>query len=346
MTSRERVLTAFEHKEPDRVPAWCGSSTEFWEKAKKELMLDDERLRERFFDDFRRVFAKYNGPEIHLSNGATYKTPFGVERTGLGYGQPTEHPLAGASIREINDYPWPDPEWMDVSGIRGDADVHRDKYAILGGDWSPFWHDAIDLVGMETLYYMMFDEPASVDAILNHLVGYYLAVNRKIFDAAGDVIDIFFIGNDFGSQTGPLLGEALFRRFILPHLKKIITLGHDYNLKVMLHCCGGFYPLFPSLIEVGLDGLHAIQPYCKGMELMKLKKEFGKKILLNGCIDSQNVLIKGNPDSVRESTRKVLEIMKPGGGYVAGASHDSILEETPLENVIAMFDAIQEFGKY
>ena len=82
------------------------------------------------------------------------------------------------------------------------------------------------------------------------------------------------------------------------------------------------------------------------MDLANLKGEFGHKILFNGAIDSHHVLIKGTPDSVRTGTRKVLDIMKPGGGYVAGASHDSILEETPVENVIAMFDTIHEYGVY
>jgi len=81
MTSKQRVLTAFEHKEPDRVPCWCGSSPEFWDKAKRELSLDDEGLLQRFGDDFRRVFARYAGPEFPLSPEASCRTPFGDERS-------------------------------------------------------------------------------------------------------------------------------------------------------------------------------------------------------------------------------------------------------------------------
>ncbi|MBM3335501.1 hypothetical protein FJY63_12645 [Candidatus Sumerlaeota bacterium] len=346
MDSRERVMTAFEHVEPDRVPAWCGSSVEFWGKAKQALNLDDEGLRVRFGDDFRRVSASYGGPDFPLSPRAVSRTVFGVERIGMGYGQPLNHPLANATLEQIHEYAWPDPEWMDVSNIRADAEKYGKQYAILGGDWSPFWHDAIDLLGMETLCLKMYHEPEIVDAVMKHLVDYYATVSQRIFDEAGDVIDIFFIGNDFGSQTGPLVSEELFRRFILPHLRRLICIGHDYGLKVMLHCCGGFAPLIPAMIEAELDGLHAIQPSCRGMDLAKLKSQFGKKILFNGAIDSHHVLIKSTPESVREATREVLSIMKPGGGYVAGASHDSILEETPVENVVAMFDAIQEFGRY
>ena len=346
MNSRERVLCAFDHQEPDRVPGWCGASVEFWEKAKRELNLDDEGLLQRFGDDFRRVFARYAGPEVQLVPGATSVTPFGVQREGIGYGQPMSHPLAEATLQDIESFPWPDPRWMDVSHIRGEAESYGGQYAILGGDWSPFWHDLIDLFGMEKMYLKMYDEPELIDAVLNHVVDYYASVSRRIFDAAGDAIDIYFIGNDLGSQRGPLLSEAMFRRFIGPHLKRLADLGHEYGLRTMMHCCGGFVELIPSLIEMGMDGVHAIQPSCRGMDLVELKKQFGEKILFNGAIDSHHVLIEGTPDYVRRQTREVLEIMKPGGGYVAGASHDCILEETPLENVLAMFDAIREFGGY
>jgi uroporphyrinogen-III decarboxylase len=343
MTSRDRVVSAFRHEEPDKVPRWCGASAEFWDKAKRTLNLDDEALRIRFGDDFRRVSAPYVAPD-EQPGSVPYRTPFGIERQGLGYGQPTSHPLAAASMKDLHAYPWPDACHVDVSKLRSEAETWHGQYAVLGGDWSPFWHDAIDLLGMETLYFKMFDEPVFVDALLDHIVSYYEASSRRIFEKAADLIDIFFIGNDFGSQTGPLMGVELFRRFMLPHLKRLITLGHDCNLWVQLHCCGGFEPLLPDMIEAGLDAVHAIQPCCHGMDLRSLKAHYGHKIVFNGGIDSHHVLIQGDsPDFVRKRTLEVLSIMAPGGGYVAGASHDSILEETPVENVLAMFDAVDEF---
>ena len=346
MTSRERVMTAFDHREPDRVPAWCGASPEFWDKAKNELDLDDEGLRRRFGDDFRRVYARYAGPDLNLSDGATWKSPFGIEREGIGFGQPMSHPLKHANtLKEINNYPWPDPSWMDVSHIRDEASPFHDEYAILGGDWSPFWHDVIDLVGHEDLYYMMYDYPDVALALFERTTDFYFDVSRNIFEAAADVIDIFFIGNDFGSQTGPLLGVELFDRFIMPSLGRHIDLGHQYGLKVMLHCCGGFRPLIPSMIGAGLDAVHALQPFCHGMEPAGLKRDFGDSIVMNGAIDSQSVLIEGDTDYVRQETIRTLDIMAPGGGYVGGASHDYILEETPLENVLVMFDTIQEYRR-
>lgn len=128
LTSRQRVMAAFEFSEPDHVPVWLGASPEWRELARRHLGLaDDESLSLHIADDFRRVTAAYAGPEEsrparNLQRGATYRTPFGVERHGYGYGQPMSYPLAGAdSVREVDAYPWPDPEWMDVSRIRCEA---------------------------------------------------------------------------------------------------------------------------------------------------------------------------------------------------------------------------------
>ena len=345
MTSRERVLSAFRHEEPDIVPRWCGASPEFWDKAKKALNLNDESLRIRFGDDFRRVIAPYVKTQ-ELSSGVSFRTPFGIERKGIGYGQPISHPLTKASLTDLHDYPWPDASHIDVSKLRAEINAWNGYYAVLGGDWSPFWHDAIDLVGMETLFFKMYDDPKFIDKLLDYIVSFYEKSSLRIFEEAADIMDVFFIGNDFGSQTGPLLGPDLFQRFILPHLQKLINLGHDYDLLVQLHCCGGFEPLLPCMIEAGLDAVHAIQPSCHGMELKILKQRYGDQIVFNGCIDSHHILIDGeSPDFVREQTLKVLSIMAPGGGYVAGASHDSILVETPVDNVLVMFDAVEEFSR-
>lgn len=348
MNSKERVLTVFEHREPDRVPRWCGSSPEFWEKAKTTLGVDDEGLRRRFGDDFRRVFSRYSGPEYTLLTGATWQSPFGIQREGIGFGQPMSHPLQHAkTTREVLDFNWPDPAWMDVSHIREEAKMYTDEYAILGGEWAPFWHDVIDLVGMEKLYYLFYDEPDIVDLLFTKVTDFYYAVSEAIFEEAADVLDIFFIGNDFGSQTGPLLGSDLFSRFIVPHIARLTSLGHRYGLKTMLHCCGGFRELMPDLINGGMDAFHALQPYARGMDPAGLKRDFGSSVVLNGAIDSHSVLIDGeSTDFVAAKTRETLEIMMPGGGYIGGASHDYILEETPVQNVVAMFDAIDEYGRY
>jgi uroporphyrinogen decarboxylase len=354
MTSRERVLAVFAGEIPDRVPAWLGASPEWKALAKARAGLKTDEALARFVgDDFRRVHAKYAGPAACSPNSAfvhpeaTARTPFGVERTGYGYGQPVEHPLAHArTVADIERYPWPDPAWMDVSRVRDEALSWGGRFAILGGDWSPFYHDAIDLLGMETFMVMLVENPAVVDDLLRRVVDYYFRASLRVFEAAADAMDIFFIGNDFGTQTGPIVGEALFRRFFQPHLSRLAALGHDFGLKVMLHCCGGFFPLIPAMIEAGIDGLQALQPDARDMAPAKLKTAFGGRVVCNGSRDTHHWLIEGTPDLVRAKTRETLAVMMPGGGYIASPSHDYILPETKVENVFALYETIQEFGKY
>jgi uroporphyrinogen decarboxylase len=352
MTSRERVLEAFAHREPDRVPFWVGASPEFREIVRASLVLADDEALSRFIgDDFRRVWATYAGPPGRSPSScfrhpeATSRTPFGVERHGYGYGQPLAHPLSGAAtIADIERFPWPDPGWMDVSGVRAEALRWNGEFAVLGGDWSPFFHDAIDLFGMERFMTLMIDTPGIVDAALDRIMDYYHEVSRRIFEAARGAIDIFFIGNDFGTQNGPVVSEGMFRRFFLPRLARLVDLGHAFGLKVMLHCCGGFAPFIPGMIEAGLDGLQSLQPDARDMDPAGLKRLFGRRIVLNGCIDTHHLLIRGTPDLVRRRVREVLETMRPGGGFIASPSHDYLLPETSVANFLAMVETVRDFG--
>ena len=354
MTSRERVLAVFAGEIPDRVPVWLGASPEWKAMAKARAGLaTDEELELFVGDDFRRVFAKHAGPAAFSPDSSfsrsdvTSRTPFGVERTGYGYGQPITHPLAAArTVADIERYPWPDPGWMDVSHIRDEALSWGGRFAILGGDWSPFYHDAIDLLGMENFMVAMVENPALVDALLRRMVDYYFQVSLNTFEAAAGVLDVFFIGNDFGTQNGPVVGEALFRRYFQPHLARLAALGHDCGLKVMMHCCGGFFPLIPAMIEAGIDALQALQPDARDMAPARLKSAFGGRIVFNGSIDTHHWLIEGTPELVRTRTREVLEIMKPGGGYIASPSHDYLLPETKVDNVFALYETVREFGRY
>jgi uroporphyrinogen decarboxylase len=353
MTARERVLTSLNHREPDHVPCWLGASPEWKEIARKHLALpDDESLLLHLGDDFRRVSTSYVGPQSSHPTAnlrhpnATYRTPFGIERHGYGYGMPLDLPLKGAkTAAEVHAYPWPDLEWMDVSHIRGEALKHDRQYAILGGEWSPFWHDAIDLLDFDGLIYQMYDNPEVVDAVMQHTADYYLGVSRRIFEASGDAIDVFFIGNDFGAQAGPMLSPKFFRRFILPHLKRFVDLGHAFGKYVILHCDGSIRTLLPDMIAIGLDGMQSVQPLCFGMGLAGLKRDFGEQFTFMGGIDTQS-LIEGTAEEARRLTQKTLEIMMPGGGYIASPSHDYLLPETPVENVIVMYETIKEWGWY
>ena len=351
MASRQRVLTAFSHQEPDRVPAWLGASPEWKQLAREYLSLaDDEALLRYLGDDFRRVFSRYAGPPERspdklLSPAATWRSPFDIERHGYGYGMPLVNPLKHATLAEVHAFPWPDPDWMDVTQIRADALQWGGEFAILGGEWSPFWHDAIDLLDFDVLIYQMYDNPEIVDAVMDYTASYYLAVSRRIFEAAGDAIDIFFIGNDLGAQTGPLLSPPLFRRFVIPHLQRFVDLGHEFGKLVLLHTDGSLRVVMKDLIATGLDGIQSVQPYCTGMELGGLKRDFGQDLTFFGCVDTQR-LIESTAEEARQLTIDTLRTMMPGGGFIASPSHDYLLPETPVENVIIMYETIREYGAY
>jgi len=347
MTSRERVLCAFGHIEGDRVPIWCGVSPEFWAKARQHFGLNDEELHQRFGDDFRWVWARYSGPAVVLPPDAACRSVFQLKLCSTGNwtdGKEWVSPLAHATLAQIHEYTWPDPNWIDAANIPDMVRQYRGEYAIVGGERSPFWHDGIDLMGIDVLMTCMYEAPELVDAVFGHVVDYYVEVNRQIFDEAGGLMDIFFINNDFGGQMGPLISESLFRRFIFPHLRRLVRLGHDYGMKVILSSAGDVYELLPAIVDAGCDALYPVQSTHHGMDLYRLKKEFGHRLVLCGAIRLQQG--DGSPELVQEAARQVLDVMKSGSGYIAGADCDVIPEETPVENVMAMFDAIRIFGEY
>jgi uroporphyrinogen decarboxylase len=336
--SKERFLGSFTRSSGHGLARWLGASREFITKACIELHMDEEQFRLRIGDDLRWI------DHDPIGQGGRLIDAFGIERRGSGYGQPTSHPLHEApTIDRLRNYPWPDPEQEDTSSIRERIDPLVDRFAIIGGSWSPFWHDAVDLVGMETMACLMYDDPVFVETMLGRIVDYYVSLNTRIFEEAGDLIDLLFIRNDFGTQTGPLISMEHFDRFISPCIKRLVEVAHRYDIKTMLHSSGGIRPLLQSIIGTGIDALHALQPDCPGMQGGAIKKEFGNKLVLSGGIDARGILLNGTPSEVRESVFETLRILAPGGGYLAAPSVDAITEDTPVANILAMYDAIAEW---
>lgn len=337
-SQKERFLASFERRSQPAVSRWLGASREFIALACAELGVDEEGLRVRIGDDLRWVDDAPIGQSVRRVD------PFGIERRGSGYGQPSSHPLREApTIESLRDYPWPESEQEDVSGIRERIAEASERYAIVGGSWSPFWHDAVDLLGMETLACLMYDDPLFVETMLSRIVDYYAAVNTRIFEEAGDLIDLIFVRNDFGTQTGPLISVEHFERFVAPCLRRLVEVAHRYGIKVMLHSSGGIRPLIPAIAATGVDALHALQPDCPGMQGAALRKDFGGKLVLSGGIDARGVLLRGTPAEVRSGVLATLDAMAPGGGYIAAPSVDAVTEDVPVANVLAMFDAVAEW---
>lgn len=344
--SRARVLDAFRHNTahaagaPHGPPAWLGASREFIAKACVDLNMDEEQFRLRIRDDIRWVSTN------PIGQGTAAVSPFGVPRRGVGYGQATEHPLRETpTIARLRSYPWPDPAAESTEGVRDRIAPIAGKFAIAGGSWSPFWHDAVEMVGMETMAWLMYDDPVFVETLLNRIVDYYVAVNTSIFEEAADLIDILFIHNDFGTQLGPIMSEDHFRRFITPCLRRIVDVAHRYDTWAMLASSGGIRPLIPALIETQVDALHALQPDCPGMQGEAIKREYAGRIVLSGGMDARGTLLHGDPNQVRRNTLASLDILAHGGGYLAAPSSDALTADVPTANVLAMYDAIDEWRR-
>jgi hypothetical protein len=158
-------------------------------------------------------------------------------------------------------------------------------------------------------------------------------------------VDAILGGNDWCFKTGPMFSLADFRRFFVPHLKRIVDECHAHGVPYIKHLDGNTTTLLDSLVEeVGIDGYHAIEP-AAGMDIVALKQQYGKRITLLGNLDCGDLLTRGTPEQVTEQARLILCQVSPGGGHVFGSSN-SIHDAVRLENLLAMLDAAHEYGRY
>lgn len=199
------------------------------------------------------------------------------------------------------------------------------------------------LFRMDRFLEMLVGDPKAVHDFLDRLVEHHLKVLEEYLADVGQSIDIILFGDDLGMQTGPLMSPAMYREFFKPRHEMMWRRAKELaDVRVQLHCCGGVSPLIPDLIDAGLDILNPIQTSCAGMDPAYLKREFGNDLVLwgGGC-DTQHMLPEGTPDEVKEHVRERIAILAPGGGFVFQQVHN-ILAYVPPENVIAMFDGIQQ----
>jgi uroporphyrinogen decarboxylase len=189
---------------------------------------------------------------------------------------------------------------------------------------------------------MLAGEPERVEAFLDKLVELHLARLERYLALVGKHIDVIVFGDDLGMQTGPQMSPAMYRRIFKPRHKALWTRAKQLaGVKVMLHCCGGVREILRDLIEAGLDAINPVQISCSGMDAAELKREFGKDIVFwgGGC-DTREVLPSKAPEDVAAHVRKQVATMRRGGGFVFQQVHN-ILANVPVENVVAMFDAVR-----
>lgn len=163
----------------------------------------------------------------------------------------------------------------------------------------------------------------------------------------GDNVDIIKIGDDLGMQSGLLISPKMYREILKPiHADYIAFIKERTKAKVFFHTDGDVYDLVDDFVEIGIDILNPIQTSAGKMaDLEGLKTRYGKRICFCGAIDTFRILPYGTPEQVRQEVRRVIQVLAPGGGYLLAAVH-TLLDEVPGENILAMVDAAEEYGRY
>jgi len=243
------------------------------------------------------------------------------------------------TVAEVEAIPWPDPAYFDFSDTIAAIRKHQD-HAVFTGLWCCFFHDLHFYFGMEEYFVKMYTHPEVIEAATEKVVDFYLAGTERFFQELGDLADVFFFGNDFGSQLDMLCGPTEFRQFVLPGFKKFIDLAHKYNKKAMLHSCGAIGKVIPWLIDAGMDGLHPLQARAVCMDAATLAREYKGKIVFMGGVDTQHLLIHATPAQVKDDVRRIKDLLGPH--LIVSPSHEAILPNVPLANVIAMAEAAHE----
>jgi uroporphyrinogen decarboxylase len=381
LTPRERVLTALDHREPDRVPIFIGASNAIGIKMPPyrriaELIgveptdqyiydwpelgtvaLDEPTLR-RLGSDVRGVFDAFPAAIRERRRTRDPHSPFiddwggGQVEVDDGVWFPGIHPLASATtLAELEAYPWPD---MDdptrVAHVRAEAARLREanEFAVLGAPWLMFpFERAFAMQGMEDFLPNMRRQPEFAEALLRRITDLCLVLMGHFLDEAGDNLDIVKIGDDLGTQQALMISPVMYRKMLKPlHAELIALIKSRSKAKVFFHSCGDVSTIVDDFVEIGVDILNPIQTATGGLsDLAALKRRHGANLTFCGAIDTQQILPNGTPEEVRAEVRRVISELAPGGGYLLAAVH-TVMDETPAENVLAMVDAALEYGRY
>jgi uroporphyrinogen decarboxylase len=185
----------------------------------------------------------------------------------------------------------------------------------------------------------MYTHPEIVSSVTDHVCTFYYEANEMLFTQAGNSIDGFFFGNDFGTQRDLILAPELFDQFVLPWFRKFTAQAHRRGYQVILHSCGSIYRVIDRLIDAGINCLHPLQAKAANMNAEKLAAEFGGRISFLGGVDTQDVLVNASPATVKQEVR-IKSLLGPR--LIVSPSHEALLPNVPPENVMAMAEAALE----
>ncbi len=382
MTPRARVLAAINHEEPDRVPIVIGVSNATgikmkpYREIKKLIGVEapddylyqwpelgtariDEATMRRLRSDVRGVRDLEPAHVLRANRErpphSDYIDSWGSGAMEIAPGEwfPGVHPLLNATtVRELEDYAgWPD--MTDPSRVAHVAEAarrlaERNEYAILATPWLLFpFERAMAMQGLEAFLLNMGLHPEFAVALLEKIAGLCKALMGIFLRELGDNVDIIKIGDDLGTQQSLMMSPKMYREMLKPiHADYIRFIKERTSAKVFFHTDGDVEPLIEDFIEIGVDILNPIQTSAGKMaDLASLKAKYGDRIVFCGGIDTHRILPFGTPDEVRMEVKRVIETLGPGGGFMLGAVH-TVMNDVPAQNVLAMVDAVEEFGRY
>jgi len=367
-TSRERVLTALNHQEPDRIPVDFGgtgissASEKVIRQLKDYLGLKgegdprfhyfDERIQRMFDVDLRRISHKPSRkykPRINPDGSET-------DEWGL-QSKPQDKetlyvsaPLAKATIEDIETYPWPQPhDPSRFEGLEKEAKTlyYETDYCIVA---DPVGCGLFEM-GCQMRGYDRFLEDMVINQEFVHaFFAKYLSIisilAEQYYEAVGKYIHIAWVGDDMAMQTSPFFSPQMYGELVKPYFKQYLkVIKERTKAKIMLHCCGSVYSLINEFIDTGIEILNPIQPAADNMEPWRLKQGFGDRLSFHGGIDLQYVLPKGSVTEVKEHVKERIEALSPGGGYILAPAH-SLPDDVPPQNIVAMLEAANEYGRY
>ncbi len=382
MTPRERVRTAINHEEPDRVPIVIGANNATgikmgaYRRLKKHLgyqaedrwMYDwpelgtaciDEKILRLLSSDVRGVLDRFPEEVYRRNRMRPEHSPF-IDDWGSGQIEirpdmwmPGVHPLAGAKIMDdIERYAhWPDmddPYRVADMQARVKNLIENDEFAVMATPWLLFpLERAFAMQGMDVFLMNLSLDPDFAVALLKKISRLCKNLMKNFLRELGEYVDIVCIGDDLGSQKGLLLSPSMYRKLIKPiHADYISFIKERTDAKIFFHTDGDVFDLIDDFTEIGVDILNPVQTSAGRMaDLDALKRQFGKRITFCGAVDTQKVLPRGTPEEVSSEIRRVMRILGPGGGYMAAAVH-TIMDEVPPENICAMTDAVVRYGSY
>jgi uroporphyrinogen decarboxylase len=279
------------------------------------------------------------------------KVRVGAGESSGTYSEVAGYPLAGMSLAQIEQYPkWPSPDEFDYAPIRSQVEAARatGKVVVFMGDRTnraAQLKPAMYLRGVEQILLDMAAEPEIARYIFHRIGTFYLEYFRRTLEAAGGGIDIFLTGDDFGTQTGLMVSQRMWTEFLRPGFEAFVHLGHDHGCRVAHHSCGSIKPIIGDMIDCGLDILNPLQPGVHDMDHAELKRLFGGRLCFHGSISIQRTLPYGSADDIRREVRQRFQTLAPGGGFVFCTAHN-IQPDTPIENVLTLFKAYRELGRY